>query len=45
MAESKLVAEVEFNTCTRDGRVRHPSFKGMREDKPARNVKREKAKG
>ena len=32
-AEPKLVAEVEFTTWTRDGRVRHPSFKGTREDK------------
>jgi bifunctional non-homologous end joining protein LigD len=40
-AEPKLVCEVEFTTWTRDGRVRHPSFKGMREDKPAKEVKRE----
>jgi bifunctional non-homologous end joining protein LigD len=44
-AEPELVAEVEFTTWTRDGRVRHPSFKGMREDKPAKTVRREKAKG
>jgi bifunctional non-homologous end joining protein LigD len=36
--EPKLVAEVEFTTWTRDGRVRHPSFKGLREDKPAKSV-------
>src|SRR5215470_16775611 len=40
-AEPKLVCEVEFSTWTRDGRVRHPSFKGMREDKAAREVRRE----
>jgi bifunctional non-homologous end joining protein LigD len=26
-ADPKLVAEVQFTTWTRDGRVRHPSFK------------------
>src|SRR5262249_44778381 len=30
-----LVAEVEFTEWTPDGRLRHPSFKGLREDKPA----------
>jgi bifunctional non-homologous end joining protein LigD len=41
--ETKLVCEVEFSTWTRDGRVRHPSFKGMREDKAPR-VRRETSK-
>jgi len=36
---------VEFSTWTRDGRVRHPSFKELRQDKPAKAVKREKPKG
>jgi hypothetical protein len=27
--ESKLVAEAEFTASARDGRVRHPSFKGL----------------
>jgi bifunctional non-homologous end joining protein LigD len=40
-SEPKLVCEVQFTTWTGDGRVRHPSFKGMREDKPAKSVKRE----
>jgi bifunctional non-homologous end joining protein LigD len=40
--EPKLVCEVEFSTWTRDGRVRHPSFKGMREDKPAKEIGRER---
>jgi bifunctional non-homologous end joining protein LigD len=44
-AESKLVAEVEFSTWTRDRRVRHPSFKGMREDKAAKEVRREVPEG
>jgi bifunctional non-homologous end joining protein LigD len=39
--EPKLVAQVAFAERTRDGRLRHPSFKGLREDKPAREVHRE----
>jgi bifunctional non-homologous end joining protein LigD len=39
--EPKLVAQVEFAERTRDGRLRHPSFKGLREDKQAREVHRE----
>jgi bifunctional non-homologous end joining protein LigD len=34
----ELVAEVEFTEWTRDGGIRHPSFKGLREDKPANGV-------
>jgi bifunctional non-homologous end joining protein LigD len=34
----ELVAEVEFTEWTRDGGIRHPSFKGLREDKPAGDV-------
>ncbi len=37
----ELVAEVAFTEWTRDGKVRHPSFQGLREDKPARAVVRE----
>ncbi|OFW58059.1 MAG: hypothetical protein A2133_07580 [Actinobacteria bacterium RBG_16_64_13] len=33
-----LVAEVSFAEWTRAGGVRHPSFKGLREDKPAGTV-------
>ncbi len=34
----RLVAQVEFSEWTRDGRLRHPSFQGLREDKPAAQV-------
>ncbi|MGI5864242.1 MAG: DNA ligase D [Myxococcales bacterium] len=37
----ELVAEVEFAEWTRDGKVRHSSYEGLREDKPAREVRRE----
>jgi bifunctional non-homologous end joining protein LigD len=33
-----LVAEIEFTEWTNDGRIRHPSFKGLREDKSAKQV-------
>jgi len=36
-----LVAEVAFTEWTGDGRLRHPSFQGLREDKKPREVKRE----
>jgi bifunctional non-homologous end joining protein LigD len=39
--EAKLVAQIAFMECTADGRLRHPSFLGMRLDKPAREVTRE----
>ncbi|MEP9349821.1 DNA ligase D [Xanthobacter sp. KR7-225] len=35
------VAEVEFRGFTADGRLRHASFRGLREDKPAKDVVRE----
>ena len=37
----KLVCEVQYTDWTRDGRLRHPSFQGLREDKPAGQVKRD----
>ncbi len=37
----ELVAEVEFTEWTSDGRLRHPSFKGLRFDKPPKDVRRE----
>lgn len=36
-----LVGEVEFTEWTSSGKLRHPRFKGLREDKPARDVVRE----
>jgi bifunctional non-homologous end joining protein LigD len=39
--EPELVAQVGFTEWTRDGRLRHPRFLGMRDDKPARDVVRE----
>jgi bifunctional non-homologous end joining protein LigD len=35
-----LVAQVEYRAWTADNLLRHASFKGLREDKPARDVKR-----
>jgi bifunctional non-homologous end joining protein LigD len=36
-----LVAEVAFTEWTVDGKLRHPSFVGIREDKAAEEVVRE----
>jgi bifunctional non-homologous end joining protein LigD len=36
-----LVAEVTFTEWTADGRLRHPSFQGLRQDKDAKEVRRE----
>ena len=38
----RLMAEVTFSTWTADNLLRHSSFKGLREDKPAREVKFER---
>ena len=40
--EPRLVAEVSFSEWTKEGILRQPSFHGLREDKPAPIVKREK---
>ncbi|MDQ6779499.1 MAG: non-homologous end-joining DNA ligase [Actinomycetota bacterium] len=39
--EPKLVAQVGFSEWTEAGRLRHPRFLGLREDKSARDVVRE----
>ena len=39
--EPKLVCEVEYTEFTRDGTLRHPSFKGLRDDKSPQDVVRE----
>jgi bifunctional non-homologous end joining protein LigD len=36
-----LVAQVQFTEWTADGMLRHPSYQGLREDKPAADVTRE----
>jgi bifunctional non-homologous end joining protein LigD len=40
----KLVAEVEFTEFTQDHRMRHPSFRGLRDDKKADEVVEERPK-
>jgi bifunctional non-homologous end joining protein LigD len=41
----ELVGEFGFTEWTRDGKLRHPRFLGLRTDKPAKDVVRERAKG
>jgi bifunctional non-homologous end joining protein LigD len=40
--EPELVAQVGFSEWTRDGKLRHPRFLGLRDDKPAGEVVRER---
>jgi bifunctional non-homologous end joining protein LigD len=40
--EPKLVCEVEFAEWTHDGRLRAPSYQGLRDDKEAEDVHRER---
>ncbi len=40
--EPQLVAEIEFSEWTHDGHVRQPSYKGLRDDKPAADVRHER---
>jgi DNA ligase D-like protein (predicted ligase) len=40
-ARPELVGEVAFSEWTTDGRLRHPSFQGLRPDKAASEVRRE----
>jgi bifunctional non-homologous end joining protein LigD len=39
--EPLLVAEVDYTEWTRDGRLRHPSYKGLRDDLDPKDVHRE----
>ena len=39
--EPELVAEVEFTEWTKEGILRHPAYRGLRDDKPAQDVVRE----
>jgi bifunctional non-homologous end joining protein LigD len=40
--EPRLVAEVAFSEWTNDGRIRHPAFIGLREDKRPKDVRIER---
>jgi DNA ligase D-like protein (predicted ligase) len=40
--EPELVGQVAFTEWTRDGRLRHPRYLGLRDDKAARDVVRER---
>jgi bifunctional non-homologous end joining protein LigD len=40
--EPELVGQIAFSEWTRDGRLRHPRYLGLRDDKPAREVVRER---
>lgn len=42
--EPRLACEVAFTAWTRDGRLRHPTFIGMREDKDPHAIGRERAR-
>jgi ATP-dependent DNA ligase len=41
--EPQLVAEITYLTWTADGLLRHTVYVGLRSDKPATQVRREKA--
>jgi bifunctional non-homologous end joining protein LigD len=38
--EPVLVCDVDFTEWTREGRLRHPSYKGLRDDVDPRSVRR-----
>lgn len=39
----QIVAEIEFSEWTDEGALRHPVFRGLRIDKPAKQIRREQA--
>lgn len=39
----EMVVEIAFGEWTPDGKVRHPTFRGVRTDKPADSIRREQA--
>jgi bifunctional non-homologous end joining protein LigD len=41
--EPRLVAEIEYREITNEGMLRHPAYKGLREDKAATEVELERA--
>ncbi|MBD3401409.1 ATP-dependent DNA ligase [candidate division GN15 bacterium] len=41
----KLVGQFGFTEWTGDGKLRHPRFLGLRQDKPPKQVRREQSKG
>jgi len=43
--EPRLVGQFAFSEWTRDGKLRHPRYLGLRDDKPAREVVRERPTG
>lgn len=43
--QPELVAQIAFSEWTADGRLRHPRFEGLRDDKAAKDVVREKPTG
>src|SRR5262245_2166026 len=40
--KTEMVCEVEFTEGTTDGKIRHPSFQGLRSDKDPKEIRREK---
>jgi len=41
--QPKLVAQIAYTEWTKDGRLRHPAFLGLRDDKAPQDVRREEA--
>jgi bifunctional non-homologous end joining protein LigD len=43
--EPRLVAQIAYTEITRDGKLRHPRYVGLRPDKPAADVRLERPAG